>query len=44
MVTHDPVAASYADVALFLTDGRVVDRLEAPTPDTVLDRLKDLGD
>src|SRR5205807_7884640 len=43
MVTHDPVAASHADVALFLTDGRVVDRLEAPTPETVLDRLKDLG-
>jgi putative ABC transport system ATP-binding protein len=44
MVTHDPAAASYADLALFLTDGRVVDRMEAPTPETVLDRLKDLGD
>ena len=44
MVTHDPVAAGYADVALFLTDGRVVDRMDEPTPETVLDRLKDLGD
>ena len=44
MVTHDPVAAGYADVALFLTDGRVVDRMDDPTPETVLDRLKDLGE
>jgi putative ABC transport system ATP-binding protein len=43
MVTHDPMAASYADVALFLTDGRVVDRMDEPTAETVLDRLKDLG-
>ena len=25
MVTHDPIAASYADRILFLADGRVVD-------------------
>src|SRR4029453_18496775 len=25
MVTHDPVAASYADRAVFLADGRIVD-------------------
>ncbi len=43
MVTHDPVAASYADSVLFLADGRIVDRLEAPTPQTVLDRMKSLG-
>jgi putative ABC transport system ATP-binding protein len=43
MVTHDPVAASYADVVLFLGDGRLVDRMEAPTPERVLDRIKDLG-
>ena len=24
MVTHDPVAASYADTVLFLADGRIV--------------------
>jgi putative ABC transport system ATP-binding protein len=40
MVTHDPMAASYADRALFLADGRVVDDMVGPTPETVLDRLK----
>jgi putative ABC transport system ATP-binding protein len=44
MVTHDPGAASYADRALFLADGRIVDYLDEPTPTTVLDRIKDLGD
>jgi len=43
MVTHDPVAASYADRVVFLRDGRIVDELAGPTPDTVLDRLKALG-
>ena len=31
MVTHDPVAASYADRAVFLADGRIVDDLADPT-------------
>jgi putative ABC transport system ATP-binding protein len=44
MVTHDPVAASYADAALFLNDGRVVDALDQPTQQSVLDRLKTMGD
>jgi putative ABC transport system ATP-binding protein len=44
MVTHDPVAASYADRALFLVDGRIVGHLDDPTPPAVLDRLKELGD
>lgn len=43
MVTHDPVAASFADQVLFLADGRIVDVLAAPTPDTVLDHLKRIG-
>ena len=43
MVTHDPVAAGYADTALFLADGRLVDALEGPTAGSVLDRLKRLG-
>ena len=30
MVTHDPVAASYADRAVFLADGRIVDEIDAP--------------
>jgi putative ABC transport system ATP-binding protein len=40
MVTHDPVAASYADRVIFLADGHLVDELLAPTADAVLDRLK----
>jgi putative ABC transport system ATP-binding protein len=44
MVTHDPVAAGYADTALFLADGRIVDRMVGPTPQRVLDRMKQLGE
>ncbi|MEY2446902.1 MAG: putative transport system ATP-binding protein [Acidimicrobiaceae bacterium] len=44
MVTHDPVAAGYADTAVFLNDGRVVDSMSEPTAEKVLDRLKQLGD
>ncbi|MGH9187923.1 MAG: ABC transporter ATP-binding protein [Acidimicrobiales bacterium] len=44
MVTHDPVAASYADTALFLADGKIVDEMEEPTADKVLDRLKSFGE
>jgi putative ABC transport system ATP-binding protein len=40
MVTHDPVAASYADRVIFLADGRVVDEMHSPTADGVLDRMK----
>jgi putative ABC transport system ATP-binding protein len=40
MVTHDPVAASYADRAVFLADGRIVDDLNQPTTDSVLDRIR----
>ncbi|WP_329569784.1 ABC transporter ATP-binding protein [Kitasatospora sp. NBC_01266] len=40
MVTHDPVAASYADRVVFLADGRIVDELSLPTPGTVLDRMR----
>ncbi|MER7581885.1 ABC transporter ATP-binding protein [Kitasatospora sp. NPDC097691] len=36
MVTHDPVAAAFADRAVFLSDGRLVDELLRPTPDRVL--------
>jgi putative ABC transport system ATP-binding protein len=43
MVTHDPVAASYADRAVFLADGRVVDDLTDPTADSVFDRMRTLG-
>ena len=43
MVTHDPVAASHADSIVFLADGQVVGGLEDPTPDSVLDMMKQLG-
>ena len=42
MVTHDPVAASYADRVVFLADGEIVDELVEPTPETVLDMMKRL--
>jgi putative ABC transport system ATP-binding protein len=42
MVTHDPVAAASADRVVFLADGRVVDEMRSPTPETVLDRIKAL--
>ncbi len=44
MVTHDPVAASYADRVVFLADGAIRDELHAPTTDAVLDRMRKLGD
>ncbi|MEU5955197.1 ABC transporter ATP-binding protein [Streptomyces sp. NPDC047525] len=40
MVTHDPVAAAYADRVIFLADGRIVDEMLSPTADGVLDRMK----
>jgi putative ABC transport system ATP-binding protein len=43
MVTHDPVAASYADRVLFLADGRIVDEMSDPTADAVFDYMKHLG-
>jgi putative ABC transport system ATP-binding protein len=43
MVTHDPGAASHADEVVFLADGRIVDRMDQPTAERVLDRIKDLG-
>jgi putative ABC transport system ATP-binding protein len=43
MVTHDPNAAAYADQVLFLADGKIVDRMEQPSADLVLDRMKQFG-
>ncbi|MFH8753681.1 ABC transporter ATP-binding protein [Streptomyces rimosus] len=40
MVTHDPVAASCTDRAVFLADGRIVDELQQPTRDRVLGRMR----
>ena len=44
MVTHDPVAASYADRVVFLADGRIVDEMHQPTAERVLDRMKHFGE
>jgi putative ABC transport system ATP-binding protein len=44
MVTHDPVAASYADRVVFLGDGRIVDEMLEPTAERVLDRMKRFGE
>ena len=35
MVTHDPMAAAYADRVVFLADGRIADTLERPTAEAV---------
>jgi putative ABC transport system ATP-binding protein len=45
MVTHDPGAAAHSDLVLFLGDGRIVDEMERPTAEAVLERMKrfDLG-
>lgn len=43
MVTHDPLAAAYADQVVFLADGRVVGELRSPTADAVLAQIKRLG-
>jgi len=43
MVTHDPVAAAYADRAVFLADGRIVADLADPTADSVINRMRTLG-
>jgi putative ABC transport system ATP-binding protein len=44
MVTHDPVAAAYAERVVFLADGSIVDELAAPTRGEVLETMKRLGD
>ncbi|MGA9279466.1 ABC transporter ATP-binding protein [Ilumatobacter sp.] len=43
MVTHDPVAASYADRVIFVADGRIDGELTDPTSDEILERMKQLG-
>lgn len=43
MVTHDAHAASYSDRVVFLVDGKIIDEIQSPTTELVLDRLKSLG-
>jgi putative ABC transport system ATP-binding protein len=42
MVTHDPIAASYAGRVVFMADGHVVDELGQPTAETVIDKMRTL--
>jgi putative ABC transport system ATP-binding protein len=43
MVTHDAAAASYSDRVVLLGDGRLVGEIADPTPDAVLDSIKQIG-
>ncbi|HLS46809.1 MAG TPA: ABC transporter ATP-binding protein [Ornithinicoccus sp.] len=43
MVTHDPIAAAYADRVIFLVDGAIVEDVHGPTHDGVLETMKRLG-
>jgi putative ABC transport system ATP-binding protein len=43
MVTHDPVAAAYADRVVLLADGRLAGEVERPTTDSIIDALRGLG-
>ena len=44
MVTHDPRSAAYSDRVVFLDDGAAVGELTAPTADSVLERMRTLGE
>jgi putative ABC transport system ATP-binding protein len=43
IVTHDPIAAGYADRVVFLGDGRIVDELSNPTAQQIIDHMKREG-
>jgi putative ABC transport system ATP-binding protein len=43
IVTHDPIAAGYAGRVVFLADGKIVDELNDPTADTIIDMMRKLG-
>jgi len=43
MVTHDPGAAAYADRVVFLVDGAIVEELDRPTRERVLEVMGRLG-
>ncbi len=44
MVTHDPVAAAYADRVLVLADGQIVHEMADPTTEGVVDFMKTFGE
>ncbi|WP_374215170.1 ABC transporter ATP-binding protein [Streptomyces longispororuber] len=43
MVTHDPLAAAYADRVVFLADGRLIGALERPTVEQITRQMQELG-
>ena len=43
MVTHDPVAAAYADRVVLLADGRLAGEVLQPTTDSIIGALRGLG-
>lgn len=43
MVTHDPVAASYTDRAIVLTDGQITHEMLDPTSDVIYNYMRTLG-
>ena len=42
MVTHDPIAAAWADRVVFLADGRIAGALDRPTAEAVATRMTQL--
>ncbi|TCO57307.1 ABC transporter ATP-binding protein [Actinocrispum wychmicini] len=44
MVTHDPVAASYADSVVFLADGQLAGEMRRPTPERIAAQMTHLGE
>ncbi|MFI8952040.1 ABC transporter ATP-binding protein [Streptomyces sp. NPDC053750] len=44
MVTHDPVAASFADRVVFLADGQIASELHRPTAAAVAEQMTHLSD
>jgi putative ABC transport system ATP-binding protein len=44
MVTHDPMAAAFADKVVFLADGICIGEMADPTSEAILEHMKSLGD
>ncbi len=43
MVTHDPLAAAWADRVIMLADGRIVHSIDHPTAERVIGALREIG-
>jgi putative ABC transport system ATP-binding protein len=44
LVTHDPMAASFADRVVFLADGKLAGALDEPSPEAIAERMTHLGE